>query len=190
MESPKTLKVAVLINTPPDNYDFWKDVRRAWKEAFTKTAPPPEVDLYDPVVERTFPDPSKYDLVVLSGGKADASSSEPWVLGVLDFVRATVRDAPKTKILGICWGHQAVARALGGEVGPVPTGPIVSCPCINIKIFFGMAITDIQQAAIQDIALTNAGKDFFPFVASAGSYVCLPFLPCHSQYTEILKEST
>lgn len=130
METPSPFKVAVLINTPPDNYDFWTDVRQAWKEAFAKTAPSAVVDLYDPVVERNFPDPSKYDLIVLSGGKADASSSEPWVLGVLDFVCATERDAPKTKILGICWGHQAVARALGGEVGPVPTGPIVHSPYI------------------------------------------------------------
>ncbi|CAI7618421.1 unnamed protein product [Penicillium palitans] len=143
------LRIAVLINTPSDDYDFWTDVRQAWQESFANVAPCAEVNFYDPVFARAFPDSSKYDLIVLSGGKADASSSDPWVLGVLDFVRTVVRDSPKTKILGVCWGHQAVARALGGEVGAVPTGPI---------------------AAIQDIALTDAGKGFLTFATSTGSY--------------------
>lgn len=119
-----TMRVAVLINTPPGN-EFWQDVRKAWHDAFTTIAPHTQIDFYDPVYEAKFPNPQDYNLIVLSGGKADASSSEPWVLGVLDYVRKTARESPKTKILGICWGHQAVSRALGGEVQAVPTGPIV-----------------------------------------------------------------
>ncbi|KAJ5085480.1 copper/iron-regulated glutamine amidotransferase [Penicillium argentinense] len=97
------------------------------------------VDLYDPLVERKFPDASKYNLVVLSGGMADVSYSLPWVLDVLEYVRMVARDFPATKILGICWGHNAVSRALGG------------------------------QATIEDIHLTEAGKQFFPFAATSGS---------------------
>ncbi|KAB8230786.1 hypothetical protein ETB97_001734 [Aspergillus alliaceus] len=149
MSSITPLKIAVLINSPPDNRDFWLDVRQSWQEAFAIVSPTAEVDLYDPVVERKFPNALEYNLVVLSGGKADASCSEPWVLGVLDYVRNIVQNSPNTKILGICWGHQAVSRALGGQVRAVPTGPI---------------------AAIQDIHLTEVGKKFFPFAAISGSY--------------------
>ncbi|KAE8151436.1 putative copper/iron-regulated glutamine amidotransferase [Aspergillus avenaceus] len=149
MGSMDTLRIAVLINTPPDNMEFWLDVRESWKSAFATISPTAQVDLYDPVIERQFPDASKYNLIVLSGGKADASSSEPWVLGVLNYVKSTARDLPDTKIIGICWGHQAVNRALGGVVRAVPTGPI---------------------AAIEEICLTEAGKTFFPFAVTTGTY--------------------
>ncbi|KAL3429023.1 class I glutamine amidotransferase-like protein [Aspergillus tetrazonus] len=137
------LRIAVLVNTPSTNRDFWTDVRTSYSEALCAIAPTAAIHFYDPVFEQKFRDPSRYDLIILSGGKTDASSSEPWVLGVLDFIRNTVRDSPRTKILGICWGHQAIARAHGGEVRAVPTGLI---------------------AAIQDLALTEAGKQFFPLL--------------------------
>ncbi|GMG34637.1 unnamed protein product [Aspergillus oryzae] len=123
MSNPVPLRIAVLVNTPPNN-EFWNDVNEAYRAAFQAVAPDAQIDMYDPVFQGNFPDPQHYDLIVLSGGKADASSSEPWVLGVLDFLRKTARESPNTKILGICWGHQAISRAFGGAVRAVPTGPI------------------------------------------------------------------
>ncbi|OJJ85434.1 uncharacterized protein ASPGLDRAFT_146705 [Aspergillus glaucus CBS 516.65] len=148
MGSIAPLKIAVLINSPPGN-EFWNDVKKAYDDAFHSVASDAQIDCYDPVFDANFPDPGKYDFIVLSGGKADSSSSEPWVLGVLDFVRNTARDFPKVKMLGICWGHQAIQRALGGIVHAVPTGPI---------------------AAIQDTKLTPEGKDFFRFAPGTESY--------------------
>jgi len=125
MDSAAPLRIAILINSPPGN-EFWNDVKTAYYDAFHSVASDAQIDFYDPVFDGNFPDGGKYDFIVLSGGKADSSSSEPWVMGVLDFVRNTARDFPKVKMLGICWGHQAIQRALGGIVNAVPTGPIVS----------------------------------------------------------------
>ncbi|KAH8422402.1 type 1 glutamine amidotransferase [Aspergillus melleus] len=148
MANPAPLRIAVLINTPPGN-EFWNDVRGSYRDAFGIIAPSSQVDMYDPVLECHFPNPREYDLIVLSGGKADASSSESWVLRVLKFLQKTARKSPKTKILGICWGHQAILRAFGGEIRPVPTGPI---------------------AGIEDVKLTDAGKKFFSTRAGVTTY--------------------
>ncbi|KAL4891514.1 copper/iron-regulated glutamine amidotransferase [Aspergillus ambiguus] len=142
------LRVAILINSPPGN-EFWNDVRESYYAAFRVVAPDAQVDMYDPVFQRNYSNPHEYDLIVLSGGKADASSSEPWVLGVLEFLRTTARESPKTKLLGICWGHQAISRAFGGEIRPVPTGPV---------------------AGVEDIKLTEAGKKFFACGPGSISY--------------------
>ncbi|OJJ68321.1 hypothetical protein ASPBRDRAFT_659976 [Aspergillus brasiliensis CBS 101740] len=77
MTNQAPLRIAVLINTPPGN-EFWNDVRGSYRDVFDVIAPNAKVDMYDPVFEGNFPDPQEYGLIVLSGGKADASSSEPW----------------------------------------------------------------------------------------------------------------
>lgn len=75
----------------------------------------------------TIPDTSKYDLVILSGGRVNLlENAQPqWALDVLDMVRRVAGDGSKTKLLGICWGHQAIHYALGGKIAWLDTSPRV-----------------------------------------------------------------
>jgi GMP synthase-like glutamine amidotransferase len=52
--------------------------------------------------------------VVLGSGKSLAADPPPWAPGVLDWLR--VADAACLPVLGICFGAQAIAAALGGSV--------------------------------------------------------------------------
>ncbi len=75
----------------------------------------------DPVMEVTFPDPTGYDVVVPLGSRwsvHDAALSRTWVGTELQLVREAV--AAGVGVLGVCFGGQLVAQALGGSVAPSP----------------------------------------------------------------------
>jgi GMP synthase-like glutamine amidotransferase len=62
-----------------------------------------------------WPDPHEADVVVSLGSERSvARSPEPWIAAELDFLRGA-HDAG-VPVLGICFGGQALAKALGGEV--------------------------------------------------------------------------
>jgi GMP synthase-like glutamine amidotransferase len=76
-----------------------------------------------PDVDFTFPDHRDYDLVVPMGSPwsaYDDSSIGNWLKPELDWLARIVAD--DGAVLGICFGAQALARALGGSVarGPRP----------------------------------------------------------------------
>jgi GMP synthase-like glutamine amidotransferase len=75
----------------------------------------------DPGVTVTFPDPAGYDVIVPMGAPwsvYDHATIGSWIGDELTFLRrATAAGVP---ILGICFGGQALAAALGGSVEPSP----------------------------------------------------------------------
>lgn len=75
-----------------------------------------------------MPDFSQYCLVILSGGKVNLLEEDKplWALQVLDMVRKLANELTGPKLLGICWGHQAIHYALGGDLAWLEDGPRVS----------------------------------------------------------------
>ncbi|KAL5547603.1 hypothetical protein UlMin_002834 [Ulmus minor] len=75
------------------------------------------------VVEGEFPDMNdliNFDGFVVSGSPYDAYADDCWIIK-LCFLLQTL-DAMGKKILGICFGHQVLCRALGGKVGKAYSG--------------------------------------------------------------------
>ena len=58
--------------------------------------------------------PNDYDAYIISGSPAAAYETETWILQLGDFVR-TVYQEGQQAMVGICFGHQLLAHALGGE---------------------------------------------------------------------------
>lgn len=68
-----------------------------------------------------LPAPDRIAGVVITGSVAMVSAREPWSERSAAWLAEIVaRDA--VPALGLCYGHQLLAHALGGEVGPNPNG--------------------------------------------------------------------
>ena len=61
-----------------------------------------------------FPDISKLEAVVITGSAFGAYDTPPWMEPLRKFIRAAY--AKNVPMLGICFGHQIMADALGGKV--------------------------------------------------------------------------
>jgi GMP synthase (glutamine-hydrolysing) len=67
-----------------------------------------------------LPEPRHFSGVILTGSHSMVTDHEPWSERTAGWI-PTVMEA-QTPLLGICYGHQLIAYALGGEVGPNPRG--------------------------------------------------------------------
>lgn len=77
----------------------------------------PEDRFHAPAVEADFPDPTSYDVLVPMGAPwsvYDLATIGPWIEPELAFLRAAA--GAGVPVLGICFGGQALAAALGGAV--------------------------------------------------------------------------
>lgn len=70
-----------------------------------------------------FPvDLQKFDGFLIGGSPSSVHDEDPWIERLLSVIREAV--AAGKPLAGACFGHQAIAKALGGTVGPNP-GPFV-----------------------------------------------------------------
>ncbi len=67
-----------------------------------------------------LPGPRDADAFVITGSSSSVTERAPWMLRAEAFVREIV--AARTPLFGICFGHQMIAQALGGEVTKNPRG--------------------------------------------------------------------
>ncbi|CEI70762.1 hypothetical protein FVEN_g756 [Fusarium venenatum] len=107
-----------------------------------RSKPDAEINVYAAIQGDALPDPDDQDLVILTGGPFNLMKDErpKWVTDTLEYLRLATMNPSKPKILGICWGQQAVALALGGALGTSGRGHCVG---------------------VEDIALTTEGAQIF-----------------------------
>lgn len=70
-----------------------------------------EIEPFD-VQGGELPQPNQHDAVLISGSPAGVYDPLPWIAPLMEFIRA----ARDSRMVGVCFGHQVMAEALGGHV--------------------------------------------------------------------------
>jgi len=86
----------------------------------TGDAWPGRWDAHDLRARGPLPGPRDADAFVITGSSSSVTERAPWMLRAEELVRGIA--SARVPLLGICFGHQMIAQALGGEVRKNPLG--------------------------------------------------------------------
>jgi GMP synthase (glutamine-hydrolysing) len=75
---------------------------------------------YDVRGAAPLPGPRAADAFIMTGSSSSVTERSPWMLRAEELLRQIA--AARVPLLGICFGHQMIAQALGGEVARNPRG--------------------------------------------------------------------
>jgi len=90
-----------------------------------------EITSWDVVDAQTYPALDDIDAILISGSKYDSFDDHPWLLKLVEFTKK-VLDQNRVRIVGVCFGHQVVGRAMGVKVGRSPGGWEASVTAIDL----------------------------------------------------------
>jgi GMP synthase-like glutamine amidotransferase len=83
-----------------------------FQNLFAKYAPEITLDIFDIQNGRYPSDPRSYDGFIGTGAKYSVSEDSPWIKWFKEHIYYLYQQ--KLKFIGICFGHQMIAQALGG----------------------------------------------------------------------------
>jgi GMP synthase-like glutamine amidotransferase len=104
-------RAVVISNDEPDSCYGAERLAAAFRERFETEIMSPLDGVGDPA---TWVARTRADAIVLSGSDRSVLSGTSWMLGEEALLRAAVRTGTPT--LAICFGHQLLAKAFGGEI--------------------------------------------------------------------------
>jgi GMP synthase-like glutamine amidotransferase len=110
------MKIAVLeTGVPPDPL---ADEFGSYPDMFADLLGPGyELETFD-AEHGELPEPAAHGAYLITGSPAGVYDPLPWIAPLMDFIRG----GREAKMIGVCFGHQVMAQALGGEVIKSPKG--------------------------------------------------------------------
>jgi GMP synthase-like glutamine amidotransferase len=124
------------------------------------------------VIDQTYPETiDECDAYLITGSKFSAHEDKPWINQLCNYIQTLHRQ--QKKLIGICFGHQLIARALGGKtekstqgwgIGSMPVDifqhPNWLQPSINI---FNLLVSHQDQvSSLPSNSALIAGSKFCP----------------------------
>ncbi|KAA1477948.1 class I glutamine amidotransferase-like protein [Dentipellis sp. KUC8613] len=119
------LALIVCDTPPPSIVDVQGEYREIFSTLFRASLPDGltdfVLDAYNAKDKMEYPSEEAlgtYDAVVITGSASSAYEDIPWINKLVSWVADVATTKPQIKIVGICFGHQIIARALGGSCVP------------------------------------------------------------------------
>lgn len=118
MGSKQATKI-LLLKTYDATWPLGLGMTESFKENIRTSLPDAQLDICNVANGEALPDPAAYELVIVTGAPGNLLEEEQpeWVPDVLQVIRQIAGGSSETKLVGICWGHQAIHLALGGKLG-------------------------------------------------------------------------
>jgi hypothetical protein len=98
-----------------------------------------ELTNYDVVTAQAYPSLEDIDAVLLTGSRYNSFDNDPWIVKLVDFTEKVLKQR-RVRIIGVCFGHQIVARAMGVRLGRNEKG---------------------WEASVHAVDLTKKGQEIF-----------------------------
>ena len=134
-------------------------------------------------------DPSVFQGAIVTGSAAGVYDDLPWIPQLIDWLRAA---RGRTRLVGICFGHQALAHAFGGVVEKSHKGWGVGLHRYDVRedapwmhprartIAIPVSHQD-QVVAVSDDARVIASSGFTPYAGLAWGDDAISF-QCHPEF--------
>lgn len=87
----------------------------------------------------SYPSLDDVDALLITGSRHTAFDDDEWIKKLVSFTKAAV-DSGRVRVVGVCFGHQIVGRAMGAKLGKSDKG---------------------WEVAVTDVDLTEEGKKVF-----------------------------
>jgi GMP synthase (glutamine-hydrolysing) len=150
------LKMGSTLKELEDNYGGFSDWIIRFMGAFRK-----QVKVIDVQNGDKLPEPSEYEGIIISGAHEMVTDHHDWSEKTAEWIKSAV--AKEVPLLGICYGHQLLAYALGGRVDNHPFGAEI-----------GTVEVELTDAGKKDPLFKTLPKKFTAHATHTQSVLKLP----------------
>lgn len=137
-----------------------------------------------------WPDPDAFEATIITGSAAGVYEDDAWIGALMDWIRQA---KGRTRLVGVCFGHQAMAQALGGRVEKSERGWGVGLhryEVVSVEPWMTPAAPSIaipvshQDQVVEKPADTRVllRSDFTPFAGLAWDDDAIS-LQCHPEFS-------